>query len=273
MFPRLTSLVTGLFVSGLVLLVPACGGGGIGPDTREPYRAVMVLGNGNGVRTSTWTLPGVDRPESAALPAYNGVPESTLCDDPADTTNGRDIDGRCYATLTGNIPACSVFTGFSRYDTRLGTFSVRFVNNQGVSETLILEGFGFNLRVHDANGVEVWNMLNDHDDLRDAIAEIGYLQLATDTCANGITVFSGDAFSSYSPATSYGVGTNAQFPLAAGGIFQVDISWDGRDSNGALVPSGTYTVYTDVTVRDPDTGLSWENPEPATITIAPAPSN
>ena len=283
MFTRLPSLFAGLFASSLLLLVPACGGGGIGPDTREPYRAVLVVGDAVGNRNNVLTLPGVERPESAAVPAYNGVPESTLCDDANDTTNGRDIDGRCY-TIVGGDDTCLVTTGYSRYDTRLGSFSVRLVNNQGVDEILLLEGFGFNLRIHDAAGNEVWNMLEDHDDLRDAVAEVGYREMAKAGCAvtgvaegsisaNGATVTT-EPFSFYTP-TTYFVDETAPYRLDAGKIYSMTVSWDGRDSNGNAVSPGTYTVYTDILVRNAVTGLAWSNPEPATLTIeaAPTPAN
>lgn len=283
MFTRLPSLFAGLFASSLLLLVPACGGGGIGPDTREPYRSLLLVGDGLGNRSTVLTLPGVARPDSAAVPAYNGVPESMLCDDANDTTNGRDIDGRCYTVVDGK-EACLVTTGYSRYDTRLGSFSVRLVNNQSVAETLLLEGFGFNVRIQDGAGNEVWNMLDDHGDLRDAIAEVGYRDMAKAGCAstvvsegsisaNGSTVTT-EPFSFFTP-TTYFVDKTTPYRLEAGTIYSMTVSWDGRDSNGNTVAPGTYTVYTDILVRNAVTGLAWPTPEPTLLTIqaAPTPAN
>jgi hypothetical protein len=271
MSPRLPSLIAGALAGASLLLLPACGGGGIGPDTREPYAAVMIPLDGFLQNGTTWTLPGVARPESAALDPYNGLPEVTTCNTD-DLTNGRAIDGVC-----SSASRCQVETGYSVYDTRLGFFSVRFINNQSVAEDIIVEGFGFNIRVLDAAGKEVWNMLVDHGDLVDVQEEIGHLQAGGADCSAGVDVIVSEPFSMYRTfnalAVLYGVGNQSRFTLGAGRILDTAVAWDGRDRDGNVVSPGTYTVHVDVKVRDPDTGLAWKSPPPATLIIAPAPSS
>lgn len=258
-------------------------------DTRQE-RAVIVkvygagtdkYGNATMIRDGVWKRPG--NAVTAVTPT-DGLSGSTSCDQPY-LESGQvlpvDQDSLCYVTGYSNGTkvgtACTVYAGVTQYSSLLGTFQVEFINNSTKkTQNLLLDDMGINIRIFsvaaDGSEVEVWNLTRDNLDYQDWQDEIGHLTTEDSGNTCKLIAATSDSLSLPSAVVFDNTGEGYKTTLPPAYTYTLTFKWDGRYGDhrvhGDPVPAGTYKAYFDVSLKDGDTNIAWENPEPVVFTVA-----